>query len=87
MSHAPALYSFEPDETEQYGEMQRTESTVERIREMVPNTHKIVITRDVGERAMRLLEQERSDLSVFVSGRGALGRGLIGGFRVAADLE
>jgi len=55
----PAFYSFQP-EGPKTGQLVRSES---KITNMV-KTHKIVITRDIGEKAMAILEQERSDLNV-----------------------
>lgn len=33
----------------------------------MPETQKIVITRDIGEQALSILEQERADVSLHVS--------------------
>lgn len=60
----PAFYSFQP-EGSKTGQLVGSES---KITNMV-HTHKIVITRDIGEKAMAVLEQERSDLNVHVRGQ------------------
>ncbi|KIJ37273.1 hypothetical protein M422DRAFT_76119 [Sphaerobolus stellatus SS14] len=68
MANAPALYSFQPDVTaksESSSNPRPASQNTDKISRMVA-THKIVITRDIGEKALKILEQERSDLNVYL---------------------
>lgn len=68
LSSVPALYSFQPQEpgnlTQKTTRFVRSDNRMSNLK--AANTHKVVITRDIGEKAMTILEQDRPDLKIHV---------------------
>lgn len=64
-SLVPALYSFQPEDTS-FSPYVTPEIKDLFVSCSMSSTQKVVITRDIGEQALSILEQERADISLHV---------------------